>query len=66
MSTAFTAAVSLAIFIFSISSKAQSVTKCGNSGPDSYYNSTTLPYVCTFASNFRSGAMLGTIHNSEV
>lgn len=27
---------------------AQSVTKCGNSGPDSYYNSTTLPYVCTF------------------
>lgn len=25
---------------------AESVTKCANTGLDSYYNSTTLPYVC--------------------
>jgi hypothetical protein len=25
---------------------AESVTKCGNYGDSSYYNSTTLPYVC--------------------
>jgi len=35
---------------------AQSVTKCGNSGPDSYYNSTTLPYVCMFVSIVRNGS----------
>lgn len=28
---------------------AESVTKCGNYGDSSYYNSTTLPYVCELA-----------------
>jgi hypothetical protein len=28
---------------------AESVTKCGNYGDSSYYNSTTLPYVCEWA-----------------